>query len=476
MSLFQFKLPDVGEGMHEGEIAKWLIKEGDLVEEDQVILEVQNDKATVELPSPVKGRVKSIKASEGAVSKVGDVLVEFEVEGGTESEPGQPESAEKTVEQGGASPAGEAKSAAGVPEPTAAARSGEQAKPTASVRSGEQAKPTASADPVLATPSVRKLAREQGIDIRQVAGSGKHGQVTREDVLAFVSGGGASAGPEAADAGAGSEPMQPGQDAGQRPGRHAEPHSAQQAAEAALVTLPVVPAEPGEERVPLKGIRKMIAAAMVQSVYTAPHVTVMDEADVSKLVEFREQFKPLAEQKGVKLTYMAFFVKALVAAAREFPILNASLDDERSEVVYKKNYHVGIATDTENGLVVPVIRDADRKNIWKIAAEISDLAQKSREGKLSADEMKGGTITLTNIGSAGGMFFTPVIHYPEAAILGTGRIAEKPVVRNGAIAIGQVLALSLSFDHRIIDGATAQHAVNYIKQLLEDPRRMVMEV
>jgi len=228
--------------------------------------------------------------------------------------------------------------------------------------------------------------------------------------------------------------------------------------------------------VPLKGIRKAIANAMVKSVYTAPHVTLMDEVDVTKLVELRAKAKPLAEKKGVKLTYLPFIVKALVAALREYPIMNASLDEETQEIVYKKYYNIGIATDTDAGLIVPVVADADRKSIWMIADEIRDLAARGREGKLAPHELRGSTMTITNIGSAGGMFFTPVINYPEVAILGTGRIAEKPIVRGGEIVAAPVLALSLSFDHRLIDGATAQNFLNYIKQLLGDPELLVMEV
>jgi len=186
--------------------------------------------------------------------------------------------------------------------------------------------------------------------------------------------------------------------------------------------------------------------------------------------------KPLAEKKGIKLTYLPFIVKALVAAAREFPIINASLDDDKNEIVYKHYYNIGIATDTDQGLMVPVVADADRKNIWTIASQITDLSTRGREGKLAMNEMRGSTVTITNIGSAGGMFFTPVINHPEVAILGTGRISEKPVVRDGQIVVGQLMALSLSFDHRIIDGATAQQAMNYIKQLLADPQMLIMEV
>lgn len=306
-------------------------------------------------------------------------------------------------------------------------------------------------------PSVRKLAREKGVQLALIPGTGRHGQVTKEDVLRYVAEGGQTV-PEAAAPSA------------------AAPAGAEAAQDTSGTAAAAVGGYRAEERVPLRGVRKIIANAMVKSVYTAPHVTVMDEADVTKLVEFRQQMKPLAEKKGVKLTYLPFIVKALVGAVRQFPVLNATIDDENNEIVYKHYYNIGIATDTDNGLIVPVIEDADRKNMWTIAESITDLAVRGREGKLAANEMRGSTISISNIGSAGGMFFTPVINWPEVAILGIGRITDKPVVRDGEVTVGKVMAISLSFDHRIIDGATAQHAVNYIKQLLEDPQMLIMEV
>ncbi|CAM3412677.1 dihydrolipoamide acetyltransferase family protein [Marinicrinis lubricantis] len=429
MAIYQYKFPELGEGLHEGEIVSWHIKPGDTVEEDQIIMEVQNDKAVVEVPSPINGKVVEVKVSEGTVCVVGDVVATFEVEGEVEG--------------------------AGEEAPAAKEEAPQAAPPAAAPQAQAAAAPAAAAsiadvDPreVLATPSVRKYAREQGVDIRQVQGTGKNGKITKEDVAAFASGGAPAAAPQAQAA--------------------AAPAAASQAV--------VVGGDRPEERVPLKGIRKVIANAMSKSVYTAPHVTIMDEVDVTKLVELRKKAKPVAEQKGVKLTYLPFIVKALVAAVREYPALNASIDDEKSEIVYKKYYNIGIATDTDNGLIVPVIEHADRKNIWSIADAIRDLAVRGREGKLAPNEMKGSSISITNIGSAGGMFFTPVINYPEVAILGTGRISQKPVVKDGEIVIGQVMNLSLSFDHRLIDGATAQYAMNYIKKLLEDPEMLVMEV
>jgi pyruvate dehydrogenase E2 component (dihydrolipoamide acetyltransferase) len=472
MGKYELKLHDIGEGMHEGEIVKWHVKPGDSVDEDQVIVEVQNDKAVVELPSPVKGILKEIASPEGKVAVVGDLLAVFEVEGagngkaeGTgnaKAEPIETEKPEPVVQSENKAAAPEAAPVA-VPE-AAQAASAEVAQPAApeaatkaSAATKDTAKPTSG---VLATPSVRKLSREKEVDISLITGTGRHGQVTKEDVLGFKDGA-AKATPETDQQFA--VPSEVSKDT-------------VKVEKAAAATEAVNAAQRAEERVPLKGVRKVIAAAMVKSVYTAPHVTLMDEVDVSKLVEFRTSMKPLAEKKGVKLTYLPFIVKALVAAAREFPVINASLDDEKNEIVYKHYYNIGIATDTDQGLMVPVVADADRKNIWTIAAQITDLSSRGREGKLAMNEMRGSTITITNIGSAGGMFFTPVINYPEVAILGTGRISEKPVVRDGQIVIGQLMALSLSFDHRIIDGATAQQAMNYIKQLLADPQMLIMEV
>lgn len=429
MAKFEYRFPELGEGLHEGEIIKMHIKPGDKVTDEDIIMEVQNDKAVVEVPCPVEGTVQEVFGTDGAIFRVGQVVAIIDATGDI------PEQDTPAEEEAAPAPAPAAEAA---PAPAAAPAAAEA--------------PAAPNREVLATPSVRKFAREQGIDITQVTGTGKAGKITREDVEAFKNGGAAPAAPAAsADAG--------------------------QAAEAAAPAAAAVSTPAGEEeRVPFKGIRKAIANAMVKSAYTAPHVTIMDEVDVTDLVEFRKRMKPVAEKKGIKVTYLPFIVKALVAASRKFPALNATIDEANNEIVYKKHYDIGIATDTDNGLIVPVIKEADRKSIWMIAEAITDLATRGREGKLSAAEMKGSTISITNIGSAGGMFFTPIINYPEVAILGTGRITEKPVVKNGEIVVAPVMALSLSFDHRLIDGATAQNFINYIKQLLGNPELLVMEV
>lgn len=429
MGLFEFKLPDIGEGIHEGEIVKWFVKAGDTVKEDDVLLEVQNDKAVVEIPSPVDGTVKEVKVDEGVVAVVGDVLITFEVEGE------------------GSAPSEEAE------QPKAE----DNAKDVQDTDQKVEDKPNEvqihKSERVIAMPSVRKYAREKGVDIREVQGSGDNGRVVKEDIDAFANGGQTSEAPateEKAPAAASSAPK-----------TEVKPYVA---AQSEL-----------ETREKIKGIRKAISKAMVNSKHTAPHVTLMDEVDVTNLVALRKNFKEVAAAQGTKLTYLPFVVKALTAAAKKYPAINASIDDVNEEIVYKNYFNIGIAADTDNGLVVPVVKDADRKSIFSLADDINDLAGKAREGKLSGDEMKGGSITITNIGSAGGQWFTPVINHPEVAILGIGRIAEKAVVKNGEIVAAPVLALSFSFDHRLIDGATAQNALNLVKRLLNDPQLLIME-
>jgi pyruvate dehydrogenase E2 component (dihydrolipoamide acetyltransferase) len=443
---FEFKLPDIGEGIHEGEIVKWFVKPGDKVQEDDVLCEVQNDKAVVEIPSPVTGTVEEILVEEGTVATVGQVLITFDAPGyenlkfkGDENEEEAPKKDEKVEE--------------------AQTKSGQdtaQVQETQSATESEAPIQT-EVDPnrrVIAMPSVRKYARDNGVDIRLVAGSGKNGRVLKEDIDAFLKGGQAKAeAPKAEQAQA------------------AAPQT-----EAKTAPAPTVPqGQYPETREKMSGIRRAIAKAMVNSKHTAPHVTIMDEVDVTKLVAHRKKFKEIAAEKGIKLTFLPYVVKALTSALREYPVLNTSLDDETDEIIHKHYYNIGIAADTDRGLLVPVVKDADRKSVFNISKEINELAAKAREGKLTPDEMKGASCTITNIGSAGGQWFTPVINHPEVAILGIGRITEKPIVKDGEIVAAPVLALSLSFDHRIIDGATAQHALNHIKRLLNDPELLLME-
>ncbi|HZG18142.1 MAG TPA: dihydrolipoamide acetyltransferase family protein [Candidatus Bathyarchaeia archaeon] len=462
MSLFVFKLPELGEGIHEGEIVKWHVKPGDQVEEDQVIMEVQNDKAVVEVPSPVKGKVLELKVTEGTVCVVGDPLVSFEAEGEIPNLPDHGHADAAPAAAATPAPAAEMEPGCDIGAQVSANANQALDTPLAAAAPAPAAAPI-DRKHVLATPSVRKYAREKGVQLAVVPGTGKFGRITREDVDRFVAGGAVA-------------PQTP-----------AVATAATEAAAPAAVTTNAAPAaatptvhynaQAGEveERVPLKGIRKAIAKAMVKSAYTAPHVTIFDEVDVTELVNLRKQGKPLAEAKGIKLTYLPFIVKAVVAGLKKFPELNASIDDEKQEIIFKKYYNIGIAASTDEGLLVPVVKSADRKSIFDVASEISELAVKARDRKATADELKGSTFSITNIGSAGGMFFTPVINHPEVAILGVGRISEKPIVKNGEITVGQVLHLSLSFDHRLIDGEPAQRFMNYLKQLLENPTLLIME-
>ncbi|APH05414.1 dihydrolipoamide acetyltransferase family protein [Bacillus weihaiensis] len=441
---FEFKLPDIGEGIHEGEIVKWFVKPGDQVEEDDVLAEVQNDKAVVEIPSPVKGTVTEVNVEEGTVATVGQTIITFDA-------PGY-EDLKFKGDHGDDEPKKEEKTEAQV---QATAEAGQEVKKEEAPKQ-EATQQEVDVDPtkrVIAMPSVRKYAREKGVEIRQVSGSGKNGRVVKEDIDAFLQGGtSAQAAPVAEEAPAAKDEKQ------------AKPQA-----------VAVPEGEFPETREKISGMRKAIAKAMVNSKHTAPHVTLMDEVDVTNLVAHRKQFKTVAADQGIKLTYLPYVVKALTSALKKYPVLNTSLDDSTDEVVQKHYYNIGIAADTEKGLLVPVVKNADRKAIFEISNEINELATKARDGKLAPNEMKGASCTITNIGSAGGQWFTPVINHPEVAILGIGRIAEKPVVRDGEIVVAPVLALSLSFDHRMIDGATAQNALNHIKRLLNDPQLILME-
>ncbi|MBC1485243.1 dihydrolipoyllysine-residue acetyltransferase [Listeria seeligeri] len=433
--IFEFKLPDIGEGIHEGEIVKWFIQPGDKVEEDQSIFEVQNDKSVEEITSPVDGTVKDILVSEGTVATVGQVLVTFEGEFEGES------SHESTPES---------------PAEDAALANNEA---TSAPATGGNGTPSSQKDPnglVIAMPSVRKYAREKGVNIAEVAGSGKNNRVVKADIDAFLNG---------------------EQPAAATTTANAEDKASAPKAEKAATKQPVASSDAyPETREKLTPTRRAIAKAMVNSKHTAPHVTLMDEIEVTALMAHRKRFKEVAAEKGIKLTFLPYMVKALVATLRDFPVLNTTLDDATEELVYKHYFNVGIAADTDHGLYVPVIKNADKKSVFAISDEINELAGKARDGKLTADEMRHGSATISNIGSAGGQWFTPVINYPEVAILGVGRIAQKPIVKDGEIVAAPVLALSLSFDHRVIDGATAQKAMNNIKRLLNDPELLLMEV
>lgn len=407
MAVYEWKLPDVGEGIHEAEIIKWHVAPGDAVGADQPIVEIQTDKAAVDIPSPVAGQVTAILAQEGDLVAVGTVVITFEVQGESQT-------------KAALSPA---------PAP--------EARPTAAVP-----KATAGSRRALAAPAVRKLARELGVDIQQVAGSGDNGRVLAADVREFALGGA----PEGAPA-----------------------------PERAVSSVKVGPEE--EIRIPLRGTRRAIAEHMVRSKFTAPHVSTMDEVEVSDLVAMREQMKEALSGTAVKMTYMPFVVKAIVASLKQFPYLNASLDDSTQEIVLKSFYHIGIAVDDPEGLVVAVVRHADQKSLKELAEEIRDLSDRAHQHTLKREEMTGSTFTITNYGSFGGLFATPVINYPEVGIFGTGRIQKKAVVlANDDIAVRPVMSLCLTFDHRVVDGGTAGRFVNRVMQYLHRPAELFLEM
>ncbi|QDX01010.1 2-oxo acid dehydrogenase subunit E2 [Staphylococcus chromogenes] len=426
---FEFKLPDIGEGIHEGEIVKWFVKAGDKIEEDDVLCEVQNDKSVVEIPSPVAGTIEDVLVEEGTVAVVGDTIVKIDAP-----------DAEEMQFKGGH-------------DDESSNDSKEEVKEEAKEEAPQQAPANEDVDEnkkVKAMPSVRKYARDNNVNIKAVNGTGKNGRITKEDVDAYLNGGGQAATTE---------------DTASTP--------AESTQETATTAAPAGDFPETTEKIP--AMRKAIAKAMVNSKHTAPHVTLMDEIDVQELWDHRKKFKEIAAEQGTKLTFLPYVVKALVSALKKYPALNTSFNEEAGEIVHKHYWNIGIAADTERGLLVPVVKHADRKSIFQISDEINELAVKARDGKLTSDEMKGATCTISNIGSAGGQWFTPVINHPEVAILGIGRIAQKPIVKDGEIIAAPVLSLSLSFDHRQIDGATGQNAMNHIKRLLNNPELLLME-
>ncbi len=408
-----FRLPDIGEGVHEGEIVKWLVKEGDQVSEDQPLVEVMTDKATVEIPSPAKGKIQKIYFKEGQTVQVESVLVSILEEGGVQKTSAVPSSKTPT------------------PAPLT------PPKTTSPLTSS--AAPQMSGGAVLATPAIRKLAKDLGVDLSKIKGSGPEGRITEEDLKKGHPG---AVIPAKAGISEGS------------------PH----------FTPLAIPKLGPEERLPLHGVRKAIAQRLHMSKHYAPHYTYVEEVDMTDLVALREKMKRDAEKQEVKLTYLAFIVKALIPALKAFPYLNASLDETTQEIVLKKYYNLGVAVATSDGLMVPVIKDVDQKKLFDVAKEIVDLSEKVKAHKAAPNDLKGSTFTVTSIGSIGGVFATPIINYPDVAILGINKIVERPVVRSGKIVPRQMLYLSLTLDHRVVDGAVAAHFMNSLIEILQNPK------
>lgn len=459
MASKNIQLPELGEGVTEGELVKWLVKPGDKIEADQTVAEMMTDKATVEVPSPTAGVVKELKLKEGDVVEVGNVMLVIDTDGGAVAKEEAPAKKEEPKQAPKVAPAAGAPAAAAqkqAPAPAATQKSNgnvQHAGQQASAQGGQEGNihpPVADAK-VLATPATRRLAREMGVDINGLSGSGVAGRVTRED----VQGGGAGA----TAAGTPSVGHGPGQIA--RPAYNS-------------------PAGAQEERVAIRGIRKKIAESMQLSKSVIPHITLADEANITDLVKLREDLKSQSEKLGVKITYLPFVMKALIATIREFPMFNASIDDQKQEIVYKKYFNIGFAADTPNGLVVPVIKNADQKTTVQIAKEINELGKKARDGKLALEDMKGATITVTNIGSFGGTFATPIINHPEVAILGMYKIQDKPVVKKGEngleIDVQKTMNFTITADHRLIDGAVAIRFLQAFIARIEKPGMLMLDM
>jgi pyruvate dehydrogenase E2 component (dihydrolipoamide acetyltransferase) len=490
----EFKLPDVGEGVAEGEIVSWLVSEGDSVTEDQPVAEVETDKAVVEVPAPVNGTVREIHWDAGDVVPVGDVIVTFDVEG----EAAEPEAGE------GADAADEADGET------------EEAAESATEKSEGR---------TFAPPSVRRLARELDVDLDSVEGTGPSGRITEGDVRAAAEGESSEAPEPSGTAQGTAEPA----DSGTAEPKQATRRTTEQAADrdrtlAAPATRKVareldvdinrVPAveeregeafvteeavrefaeggapageaagvaaagaetvERGERTEPYRGVRRTIGKKMAESKYNAPHVTHHDTTEIESLVDARAKLKERAAEQDVKLTYMPFVMKAVVAALKEYPILNSELREDDEEIAIKQNYNIGIAVATDAGLMVPVVKHVDQKSILEIAEEVNELAEKARNRSISPEEMQGGTFTITNFGAIGGEYATPIINYPETAILGLGAIDERPVAEDGEVTAKQTLPLSLSIDHRVIDGAEAAEFTNTVMEYLTDPTLLLLE-
>jgi len=404
----EFKLPDIGEGVHEGEVVKWFVKEGDPVKENDPLVEVMTDKVTVQIPSPTTGSILQLRAKEGEVVTVGSTLVVF----------GEPGEAVPTS-----------------PSPTPPPVTAPTGAPPKDARKPGPAPPATGE--ILAAPAVRRLAKELGADLARIRGSGPRGRITEDDVRR------ASKGP------------------------------------ATVAVTPKQAMEPvaagAEERIPIHGLRKRIFEKMAKSKGTAAHFTYVEEVDMTQLVHLRDRLKEAGERKGTKLTYLPFIVKATLAGLREFPTLNASVDEGRGEIVVKRDHNIGIATATEEGLTVTVVHDVDRRDLWDLAKEIERLATAARDKRLSLQDVQGSTFTITSLGKEGGIVATPIINWPEVAILGIHKIEKRPVVRDDQIVIRDMMYLSCSFDHRVVDGHIGAAFVQSVRNFLEHPALLFVE-
>jgi len=422
---FVFNFPDIGEGISEGKILQWYVEKGQQVEAGDALVQMETDKVVADIPSPRAGVIVARFGKEGETINVDDPLVEIEIEGvdGEEArdvarEKPRPKSEEQVEEKG-----------------FGVVGTLEVAGDAAHLPASDEGAPEPSARPerrrkALATPVARAMAREMGLDIDDIRGTGPGGRVTKDDIRKH----------------------------------HPAP------AEPAATTV----AAPRVEHEPLSQIRKAIARNMIQSKHNAAHMTVIDEVEISELIALRERYKAEFEAGSVKLTFLPFILKAVTKALQRHKSLNSEMDMDNNRMIYKKYYNIGIAVDAPDGLVVPVIRDVDRLSFMEIARQLAELAERARERKLSMDQLKDGTFTVTNYGALGGRFGIPVINYPQTAILGVGRIEKKPVVKDDQIVVGRTLPLSMSVDHRIVDGGEATRFLNDVMRFLADPASMLI--
>jgi pyruvate dehydrogenase E2 component (dihydrolipoamide acetyltransferase) len=415
-----FKLPELGEGLTEGEIVAWRVKEGDTINADSTMVEVMTDKATVEVPAPRTGIVKKLYYKVGQLAKVGGPLIDIEEAAGAK------ETASKETKS-------QAPKEAAAPAPVSSSQNRPQSQPT----SNES--PREAAARVLASPAVRKMAREMSVDLAKVSGSGERGRVLKNDLTVATSGVTTST-------------------------------SVARMTGDSLRNL--------EERIPFIGIRRKIADRLSESAFTAVHFTHFDECDFSEVIKLREEANEFAEKNkmGVRLSYLPFFIKASIAALRKYPILNSSLDTATNEVVIKHYYHFGISVQTDNGLMVAVVRDCDKKDIYQLAREIKEVADRARTGKASVHDLTGSTITVTNPGNIGGLYATPIINFPESVILGMYQIKKRPVVKevNGEdlIVSRPMMYTNITCDHRIVDGAIAAGYLRQFCDYIESPAKI----
>ncbi len=422
-----FNFPDIGEGLEDGTIAEWYVEKGQQVESGQPLVNMETDKVVTDIPSPKTGTIVAIYGKEGETINVGDALVEIEIEGVEGAEAIEEASKQEPIEEEGA----------GVVGTLEVAGSGAYLPSSDEGFDEESSNEPKARRKALATPVARAMAKDLNVDINDIKGTGPAGRVMTDDIKAYV-------------------------------------QNRQSATVSSSASMPTAE-NPVEEYETLSQIRKAIARNMINSKHNAAHMSVFEEAEISELVRVRDKFKTSFAEKGVKLSYLPFILKATAMALKKHKSLNARMDMDNNRMVYMKYYNIGIAVDTEEGLVVPVIKNADKLSIFELAEKVAEIAAKARDRKLTMDDMKDGTFTITNYGSIGGLFAVPVINYPQSAILGIGRIFKKPIIKNDEIVKGIVQPLSISVDHRIVDGGEVARFMNTLMGYLEDPVSLIID-